>query len=479
MRLFTASILLITTLIASSIARTIHVPLDQPTIQIGLNVANEGDTVLVAEGTYYENIIWQAVNGVKLIGAGQEDCIIDGGQLSNVIRFRFELGGIIDTTTMISGFAIQNGLYSYDYFHGGGIHCSRAGPIIRDVILRDNYSLYGGGIYCNHQPGAHLQNVVISGNTAFHGGGVANISSSIRMENVSIYGNTAYEEGGGVSCGRNSPTLIDVNIYDNSAEIGGGIWCGYESTLFLEGVSIFNNSASESGGGLYCWYSAPHLQHVTFSSNNGDYALVTFGAHTVLENCILWDTGAPEIKLEDWSSISIRNSDIQGGEEGIETNYDGIVHWLENNISIDPLFCAPAYHDYRIDSHSRCRTDACGIMGLTGETCEGEVVGAVPRDCPAEFYLAQNYPNPFNPTTTIEFSIPYPQDVQLMVYNILGQQVAVLVDGMYTAGMHRVMFDTQSFSVGAGSPRPLPSGVYVCRLVAGKNVNTRKMLLVR
>ena len=90
-------------------ATTINIPADSLTIQSGLNAALEGDTILVAAGTYYENISWPATNGIKLIGSGEENCIIDGDSLGSVIRLEEELGGIIDSTTLISGFTIQHG----------------------------------------------------------------------------------------------------------------------------------------------------------------------------------------------------------------------------------------------------------------------------------------------------------------------------------------------------------------------------------
>jgi hypothetical protein len=83
--------------------------------------------------------------------------------------------------------------------------------------------------------------------------------------------------------------------------------------------------------------------------------------------------------------------------------------------------------------------------------------------------LDQNYPNPFNPTTTIQYSMPRRAAVTLIVYNTLGQQVAVLVNGSEGAGYHEVKFD------GSG----LASGVYFYRLQAGNFVQTKELLLLR
>lgn len=88
---------------------------------------------------------------------------------------------------------------------------------------------------------------------------------------------------------------------------------------------------------------------------------------------------------------------------------------------------------------------------------------------PDQLYLSHNYPNPFNPSTTIEFTLPFPLDVQLTVYNILGQQVQLLADHAYSAGVHQVRFDGSTLS----------SGVYIYRLSAANQVLTRKMVLVR
>ena len=88
---------------------------------------------------------------------------------------------------------------------------------------------------------------------------------------------------------------------------------------------------------------------------------------------------------------------------------------------------------------------------------------------PDKFELAQNYPNPFNPATTISYTIPEAQQVQLTVYNVLGKEIATLVNKQQPAGNYKVFFD--------GSD--LPSGIYIYKLQAGNFVQTRKMMLVK
>lgn len=88
---------------------------------------------------------------------------------------------------------------------------------------------------------------------------------------------------------------------------------------------------------------------------------------------------------------------------------------------------------------------------------------------PTKFQLDQNFPNPFNPETVISFSLPKNSKIQLTVYNMLGKEVALLADEVFSAGQHQIKFKANS----------LPSGVYVYRLKAGEFIQSRKMILLR
>ena len=91
------------------------------------------------------------------------------------------------------------------------------------------------------------------------------------------------------------------------------------------------------------------------------------------------------------------------------------------------------------------------------------------NDVPLIYALGQNYPNPFNPTTQIDYSLPKQTFVTISVYNLLGQEVATLVNSLKPAGVHEVTFNASD----------LPSGIYYYRIKAGDYTDARKMMLVK
>jgi hypothetical protein len=108
---------------------------------------------------------------------------------------------------------------------------------------------------------------------------------------------------------------------------------------------------------------------------------------------------------------------------------------------------------------------------------EGEEIG---NAIPEAYALAANFPNPFNPTTSINFDLPEASVVKLVVFNIIGQEVATLVDGVVEAGYRQV-----SWNANSGSGYALPSGIYLYRISARSVTSgeqfqqVRKMVLMK
>lgn len=91
---------------------------------------------------------------------------------------------------------------------------------------------------------------------------------------------------------------------------------------------------------------------------------------------------------------------------------------------------------------------------------------------PVDFYLSQNFPNPFNPSTIIKYSVPYFGMVTLKVYDILGNEIATLVNGEQSPGNYEI-----EFNVNSGSALNLSSGIYIYRITSGNYTITKKMIL--
>jgi hypothetical protein len=97
----------------------------------------------------------------------------------------------------------------------------------------------------------------------------------------------------------------------------------------------------------------------------------------------------------------------------------------------------------------------------------------------SSFKLEQNYPNPFNPSTTISWQLPVDAFVSLKVYDILGNEVASLMNEEKPAGSYEVEFSAKGGSASGGDAWNLTSGVYFYQLRAGNFVETRKMILLK
>ena len=130
-------------------ANIIHIPREYTTIQEGIDTAADGDAVLVAPGTYYENIDFRGKGITITSEAGPDDTIIDGGRVTSVVTFWSGEG----TNSVLHGFTITNGLVEASLPFGGGISIRDASPKISYCKITKNGSEgAAGGIYVGGKP---------------------------------------------------------------------------------------------------------------------------------------------------------------------------------------------------------------------------------------------------------------------------------------------------------------------------------------
>jgi hypothetical protein len=234
---------------------TINIPADQPTIQAGIQAAANGDTVLVAPGTYPENIDFLGKLITVASSGGPGGTTIDGGRSGSVVTFKTgESAGAV-----LKGFTIQNGSAQFD---GGGISISSASPTITGNTIQNNFACSGGGGISSSSGSPVIQANTIQNNTqsGCSGGGGGGIEI-VGAGSAKVIGNTIINnewpsgDGGGIHLNAaGSPTISNNVISGNiatgvsPASQGGGIAMFNDTNAVIVENLISNNSAGQGGG---------------------------------------------------------------------------------------------------------------------------------------------------------------------------------------------------------------------------------------
>ncbi|MFH2002166.1 MAG: right-handed parallel beta-helix repeat-containing protein, partial [Planctomycetota bacterium] len=286
-------------------SETIHVPGDYPSIRYAVQIAQEGDEVIVEPGTYVENIIFQGRNITLKSSSGPEVTVIDGKNPSpqdwgSVVIFNNHERAdcVLEGFTLINGSGTSND--KYDYSKGGGIYCNGASPTLRNLIITKNSAISGGGIYCDYDSKPTMIDLVIIDNSASMnaysppegiGGGIACCITLTDISNLYICGNKA-TFGGGIGCSSAAMTISNNTICENMAEDGGGIW-SYNATVSITNNTISNNLAG-NGGGIY--NAPPYYQDGFFA--------ITVRNNTFTQNSANHDGGGLWLECGDNSIVS-------------------------------------------------------------------------------------------------------------------------------------------------------------------------------
>jgi hypothetical protein len=454
------------------------------TIQGGINIAKDGDTVLVLSGTYYENIDFK---GKKILVASNyifdskestiQKTIIDGNNKASVVTFNSKE----DSTASIQGFTIMHGCNT----DGGGIFCEESSPVIAHNIIRENIAkeTYGGPVY---HSGAGICCFGYSALIEYN-----EIINNICMADLEVGGG-----GGGIFYwGKGTPiiryNLIAFNQVKNpfiSKGFGGGIFYVCDSAVAqIYNNTISNNYAGEGGGGIYNWTFFPGTKIF-----NNIVAFNSEGIRTEYSFNILF---RPILAYNDvWGNI---NGNFNGFSQEIGDttwgfNLNGVPCDSFYNIIRNPLFVDTANFDFHLLINSPCIDAGDPSSPLDPDTTIADMgafyyphtptfVKDDTRNLPVKFELPQNYPNPFNPATTIPFSVYGSQFVvyspihtTLRIYNIKGQLVKTLVDEEKLPGNYNIIWDGKD-----NSGREVSSGIYFYQLKIKDYTQTKKMVLLR
>jgi len=352
---FAILVIAVLTIPVLAYSAVIEVPTDYTTIQAAIDASVNGDTVIVAPGTYWENINFNR-KAITVISSGGADLtVIDGNKNGSVV----ELINGEGLDSVLDGFTITNGSGATltGYTRGGGIYCANSSsPTIINNTISGNVAGFGGGIYCREQSSPTITNNTISEN------------------------NTTWN-GGGIYCNSSSPTITNNKISGNSAGLsGGGIHCSINSSLILTNNTITGNTSSTGGGGIYCisTYSSRIINN-TIKGNSADHGggIAFLRSSPIITNTILWDNNASSGQ-ELWigntshsSTVYISYSDVFAGKASVHVSPGCTLHWGDGMIDSDPLFADPGNSDFHITFNSPCRgsgnntavTESCDIEG--------------------------------------------------------------------------------------------------------------------
>lgn len=507
-------------------ATTIHVPSQYLTIQAGLNAAQTNDTVLVAAGTYEENIMWPSLDGIVLLSEqGPSETIIDGGYAGRVFDFP---NFVFTRNTKISGFAIQHG----NAAAGAGLRVYGSLHVFGNIIQRNTANVtsghaQGGGISCCGTGTPLIENNLIHGNIVCGpswntGAGVyvdvqnAAIIRGNRIECDSAIGGS-WNRGAGIYCATGSTPEICHNImqgnitYQGSEGSGGGIYVWMNARAYVLSNLICQNRVQSDtwnyGAGIYINRGNVVINNTIvdnrcmgglFRRGGGIYVHDSsnfIGNNIIVDNKATFGGG---ISAGSNGSALLLHNDVWSNVGG---DYYGIVSG-SNDISLDPLFASGPLGYYYLShvaagqvANSPCidygfaSAESLGLDTYTTRTDtihDSAIVDLgyhYPTSYPGKIeefnssYITSSYlrisPNPFRRATTIEFALTNSNGVDLRIYDVSGRIIKTL-DHLSQERFFQIAWDGKD-----DYSSNVPSGIYFLQLRGGDINVTEKLLLIR
>ena len=291
---------------------------------------------------------------------------------------------------------------------------------------------------------------------------------------LAVIGSNVFAAVTDYSTGRGLGVYRSTNNGANWTSVNTGLTNNFAASLFVSGTDLFAGGAS---GTVFLSTNSgtnwTQVGNTWVSSSIGGFAMCGNGLFAAASNGGVFrstDKGASWSQvtsgLTDWNFYGLSGCGTNlfaGTKKGVFLSTNSGTSWdLANTGLTDKTagpFVATATHIFAATETGVWKRPLSDFAAATG----------VQKDVPYEFRLNQNYPNPFNPTTNLGFQIGNFGFVTLKVFNVLGIEVATLVNENCQPGPHAVKWDASG----------LPSGVYLCRLTAGSLTQTQKVILAK
>jgi len=501
MKLIQYLMICLMTLSLASFAATLHVPGEYGTIQAAINAAVDGDTVLIADGTYSgsgnRDILFFGKAIVVMSENGPANCIIDVEGTGNNSGFLFTHGE--DNSSVLAGLTITNG-YNWE---GGAIKCHHSSPTITRCIIAENRAYWpGGGIGLRWDSSPVITQCTIYRNPAGCGYGISCFDNC----NPTVV-NCLFDEGSFYLI--DSPNVsISYGVYETWS---GNYWAYFLGNSVPEGLGeicavnangdscdIFNNVFKRPGfvddenGDFHLRYGSPCIDAGDPAMpHDPDGSIADIGAlpydpafappgpfidFSTRHLCF----GASPIGVEIELDLAIYNEgnldliiyDIIPSLETFWTDFDTTDSLIVPDDSlIVMVYFMPLDSAWYAEEMTVYNNDDTMTVWLTGNAEGVTSVRTNPIVREPDFYMFAAFPNPFNPSTTLTFQLPVAGFVELEVFDINACRVGVGLapTRWYPPGTHNILFD------GTG----LPSGVYLARLKAGNWSQVQKLVLLK
>jgi hypothetical protein len=387
---------------------------------------------------------------------------------------------------------INNHVVNVFFSNGGGISAAAIfSPLVPEVDIQYNYIAnnsatafapspngvggFGGGVFFHTIKGIFANNIVmnnqcasIPSDTTTGAGLVVEFAGELVVDRNVVANNTCgtgKSFGGGVANWKSATTYTNNIIYNNYANYGGGMFYD-DTTSPVKVIRLINNSLNAN------------------TSDSGGSALYgqKRGAAEIM-NTILWsgtEDRADLITMIQDAEVTIMYSNIAGGWAG------------ETNIDVNPYFQDEMHH---LSAMSQCVDQGADSADFNGTWLYAPETDMDGEDRPhpgtevdigadeSPFFLGiadnnlinesnlirQVYPNPFTTQLSISLDLPIQSEVVIKIYDLLGKQIAIVMDSNMDAGKHLITWNSDS----------LPEGIYYLRLTSGDKKETMKIVAVK